>query len=116
MVHWKATAHSGELMVREQEEQSAEPVQVDVVLPQGPEEAERMAERALGTVVALVSQGRPVLLCTDEAGGPRRGVVASRLAAGRRLASAVPRAESRLVPPSCPGARRPPVPRAEGRH
>jgi uncharacterized protein (DUF58 family) len=88
-VHWPATAHSGELMVREMEGPTAEPVTLEVRLPSDPEEAERMAERAMGTVVALVDRGAPVLLATTEDGGPRVGTVRDRLSAARRLARAV---------------------------
>jgi uncharacterized protein (DUF58 family) len=90
-VHWRATAHTGELMVRERERQppSAEPVTVKVVLPGDPEEAERVAERALGTVVRLLSQGSSVQLATLESSGAVIGRVMDRRAAGRRLARAV---------------------------
>ncbi len=69
-VHWRATAHAGELMVRELEGPSAEPVTVKVTLPSDPDEAERVAERALGTVVQLLERGAPVHLATVEASGP----------------------------------------------
>jgi uncharacterized protein (DUF58 family) len=88
-VHWHATAHAGELMVRELERASAEPVTVTVRLPEDPEEAERVAERALGTIVRLLDQGAPVLLATVESSGPVRSVVTDRRGAGRRLARAV---------------------------
>ncbi len=57
-VHWPATAHSGELMVREMEGPTAEPVTLEVHLPVDADAAERMAERAMATVVALVDRGR----------------------------------------------------------
>ena len=55
-----------------------------------PEEAERVAERALGTVLRLFDRGGPVALATTEAAGPVTAPVADRRAAGRRLARAVP--------------------------
>jgi uncharacterized protein (DUF58 family) len=88
-VHWSATAHSGELMVRELERPSAEPVTLRVLLPRDPEEADRVAERALGTITRLLQRGATVLLATVEASGPVTGSVADRRAAGRRLARAV---------------------------
>ncbi|HVA04010.1 MAG TPA: DUF58 domain-containing protein [Acidimicrobiales bacterium] len=88
-VHWPATAHSGELMVREMEGPSAEPVTLEIHLPADVDAAERMAERAMATVVALVDRGASVLLTTTEATGPKTGSVGDRRSAGRRLARAV---------------------------
>jgi len=88
-VHWPATAHSGELMVREMEGPSAEPVTLEIRLPADHDAAERMAERAMATVVALVDRGASVLLATTEDGGPKVGAVGDRRSAGRRLARAV---------------------------
>ena len=88
-VHWPATAHSGELMVREMEGPTAEPVALEIRLPADADAAEKMAERAMATVVALVDRGASVLLTTTEAGGPRTGAVGDRRSAGRRLARAV---------------------------
>ena len=76
-------------MVRELERPSAEPVTLTVRLPRDPEEAERAAERALGTVVRLLDRGASVILATLEASGPVVGGVADRRSAGRRLARAV---------------------------
>jgi uncharacterized protein (DUF58 family) len=87
-VHWSATAHAGELMVRELERPSAEPVTLTVILPPDPLEAERVAERALGTITRLLERGTTVLLATVEASGPVVAGVADRRAAGRRLARA----------------------------
>ena len=89
-VHWPASAHTGELMVRETEAPPAEPVEVTVVLPADPDAAERLAGDALATLVELLGRGAPTVLCTDEAAGPVRAPVADRVAAGRRLAAAVP--------------------------
>ncbi|HEY7946359.1 MAG TPA: DUF58 domain-containing protein [Acidimicrobiales bacterium] len=88
-VHWPATAHSGELMVREMEGPTAEPVVVVVTLPADIDMAESVAERAFGTLVALFDRGMAVILTTTEAAGRRTGAVADRRAAGRRLARAV---------------------------
>ena len=87
-VHWPATAHSGELMVREMEAPRAEPVEVVVSLPPDDGAAEVVAEQALGTVVALLDRGTAVTLTTREASGRRRAVVTDRRGAGRRLARA----------------------------
>jgi uncharacterized protein (DUF58 family) len=88
-VHWGATAHAGELMVRELERPSSEPITLTVTLPRDPDEAERVAERALGTIGRFLEQGTTVLLATVEASGPVRASVADRRGAGRRLARAV---------------------------
>ncbi|HXQ59609.1 MAG TPA: DUF58 domain-containing protein [Acidimicrobiales bacterium] len=88
-VHWPATAHNGELMVREMEGPTAEPVVVVVTLPADVDMAESVAERAFGTLVALFDRGMSVILTTTEPGGRRTGAVAERRAAGRRLARAV---------------------------
>ena len=88
-VHWPASAHTGELMVRETEAPPAEPVEVTVTLPADPEMAERVAGDALATVVALLGRGSPTVLTTEEAHGPVRAPVGDRAAAGRRLAAAV---------------------------
>jgi uncharacterized protein (DUF58 family) len=88
-VHWPATAHTAELMVREMERPSAEPVTINVSLPPDPEEAERISERALATVVHLLDRGRPVVLGTTESTGPCLAAVDERRQAGRRLARAV---------------------------
>ncbi len=88
-VHWRAYAHTGELMVREVEGPAAEPVTVWVALPPDPEAGERVAERGLGTVASLLERGAPVVLGTCERDGPVLAPVADREQAGRRLACAV---------------------------
>ncbi len=105
-IHWPATAHSGELMVREMEGPTAEPVTLEIHLPAEAEAAERMAERAMATVVALVDRGASVLLVTTENGGQRVGSVGDRRAAGRRLARAVaePDAPRAVAEPDAPRA------------
>jgi uncharacterized protein (DUF58 family) len=94
-MHWPATAHAGELMVRELEGPGAQPVTVTVVLPPDPEEAERVAEQALGTVLRLLDRGGQVLLATTEMSGKVTAVVTDRRTAGRRLARALGTAEAR---------------------
>jgi uncharacterized protein (DUF58 family) len=88
-VHWPATAHSGDLMVREMEGPTEEPVVVVVTLPPDEDAAEVVAERAFGTLVALFDRGTSVFLTTLEAAGTCTGAVADRRSAGRRLARAV---------------------------
>ena len=88
-VHWRATAHAGAVMVKDVERPAGQPVVV-VDLPADPDEAERVAERALGTVVALLADDASVLLETQERSGPVTASVGDRRAAGRRLARAVP--------------------------
>jgi uncharacterized protein (DUF58 family) len=89
LVHWQATARAGTLMVKELERPSAEPVVVTVELPVDPDEAEHVAERALGTVVDLLQGGSAVVLRTLEPSGRVEALVADRRVAGRRLARAV---------------------------
>jgi uncharacterized protein (DUF58 family) len=88
-VHWPATAHSGELMVREMEGPTAEPVVVVVTLPSDADAAESVAEKAFGTLVALFDRGTSVFLTTVEVSGRRTDAVSDRRSAGRRLARAV---------------------------
>lgn len=88
-VHWGATAHTGELMVRRHEQPAIAARHVAVTLPPDPEAAERAAEAALGALAALLEAGTPVVLTTTEAGGRRVAPVADRRDAGRRLAAAV---------------------------
>jgi uncharacterized protein (DUF58 family) len=89
LVHWRSTAHTGKLMVREVERPAAEAVTITVDLPVEPDAAERVAEGALGAVVGLLEGGAPVLLGTREPAGPVLAAVADRRSAGRRLARAV---------------------------
>jgi hypothetical protein len=81
-------------MVREMEGATSEPITVTVDLPREPEAAEPVAEQALGTVVSLLDRGAPVLLETTEAAGPVAAPVVDRRGAGRRLARAVPAADT----------------------
>ena len=88
-VHWPSTAHTGQLMVRETEEPSTHPLTLKVGLPFDPVAAERAAERAFGTAIAILDRGSGLIMVTDEQTGPTNGSIASRQEAGRRLARAV---------------------------
>lgn len=89
LVHWPASAHTGELMVRELERPQGPPAEMVVVLPPGTADAEAEAERAYATVLGLLERDTPVLLTTREASGPITAMVRERTEAGRRLAAAV---------------------------
>lgn len=93
LVHWPATAHAGQLMVREHERPERRSVQVRGVLPADPEAADQMAERVMGTVADLLRHGVPVELVTAEPGGEVTSAVPTIEAAGRRLAFALPQRE-----------------------
>ena len=88
LVHWPATAHTGELMVREVERPLGRPAEMVVTLPADPSAAEAEAERAMATVSALLDRDVPVLLTTTEADGVTTGLVRDHRDAGRRLAAA----------------------------
>ena len=88
-VHWPSTAHTGQLMVRETEEPSTHPLTLKVGLPFDPEAAERAAERALGTAIAILDRGSGLIMVTDELTGSTTGSIVSRQEAGRRLAKAL---------------------------
>jgi uncharacterized protein (DUF58 family) len=92
-VHWPATAHNRDLMVKEMEIPAAPAVRMAVRLPMDPVEAERMAESAMATVAKLLDAGAPVQMWTMERQGAVDGPVEHILAAGRRLARAVPAAD-----------------------
>ena len=89
LVHWPATAHRGELMVREAERPDATVPEVWVVLPDDGPEGDAVAERALGTLLALLARCSPVMLATSERDGLRTEAVFGPADASRRLASAV---------------------------
>lgn len=91
LVHWAATARTGELMVKELESHAAPVLFVEVDLRDAPSPAvEQAASRAAGLVLAALRAGLPVLLSTCERTGPRVGPVGAPVEAGRRLARAVP--------------------------
>ncbi len=87
-VHWGATAHAGELLVRQHETVPPEPPEMVVSLPDDPDAAEALAGRALATVVSVLDRGGPVLLTTTEAAGTFTAAVTDRRGARRRLAAA----------------------------
>lgn len=88
-VNWRASAHTGRLMVREMEVPTSEPVTVRVVLPADQDEADLLAGRAYATVLALIGRQRPVMLATHEKTGDRIALVTGARDVGRRLARAV---------------------------
>ncbi|MGA2530170.1 MAG: DUF58 domain-containing protein [Acidimicrobiales bacterium] len=88
-VHWHASAHTGDLMVRESEIRTDDPVRIVAELSMDPEIAERLAEDAMGEVVAQLNAGRTVVLETTEPSGRVIATVPDRLSGGRRLARAI---------------------------
>ena len=88
LVHWPATAHTGELMVRDVERPEGRPAELVVSLPADPDAAEVEAERAMATVAALLDRDVPVMLTTEEIEGPVTALVRDYRAGGRRLAAA----------------------------
>jgi len=92
-VHWNASAHTGDLMVRESETRSDDPVRIVVDLPGDPNDADRVAGEAMATVLAQLRTNRRIVLETSEVSGRIVAPVADRLAAGRRLARAVASAD-----------------------
>jgi uncharacterized protein (DUF58 family) len=91
LVHWPATAHTGALMVRDQERPTGRTAVVRGVLPPDPDAADAQAERVLGTVGVLLASGVAVQLATVEDHGEVIEPVHTLTAAGRRLAVALPR-------------------------
>ena len=90
LVHWPATARSGELMVKELEAPVAPVLCIAVDLRRGDDAAvEDAASRAAGIALAALAAGVPVTLLTAEAAGPRSGPVASAADVNRRLARAI---------------------------
>ena len=98
-VHWPATSHVGALMVREKEQQTDDPIVVDVVLPPDPPAAEIEAERVMSGVTHALMRGETVVLGTRETGGHIVRAVRDRIDLGRRLARAVSSLEPRVQPP-----------------
>ncbi len=90
LVHWRATAHTGSLMVREAQRPGPHAAVVDGRLPADPDAAERHAERVMATVRALLLAGAHVDLRTIEEDGDVVAPVATLGAAGQRLARALP--------------------------
>jgi uncharacterized protein (DUF58 family) len=88
-VHWLATAHRGELMVREAERPDAAVPQVRVLLPDNGPAGDAVAARGMATMLGLLARTSPVILTTIERDGLRTEAVYRALEAGRRLARAV---------------------------
>jgi uncharacterized protein (DUF58 family) len=88
-VHWNATAHTGDLMVRESESRSDDPVRIVVDLPRDLDAADRVAEEAMGAAVAQLNAGRSVVMETTEGTGTVVGSVIDRVTAGRRLSRSI---------------------------
>ena len=88
-VHWRATAHAGDLMVRESEARTDNPVRIVVDLPRDLDAADRRAEEAMGEIVRHLNAAHPIVLETTEPAGRVIAPVADRVSAGRRLARAV---------------------------
>jgi uncharacterized protein (DUF58 family) len=85
-VHWRATAHTGSLMVRETEERPDNPVRIVADLSDDPERSEQQAGEVIGTVADLLRAGKRVILDTTENGRPVSALVSDVRHAGRRLA------------------------------
>ncbi len=87
-VHWRATAHTSSLMVRESEIMPDMPVKVVAELADDPDRSDEQASDVLTTVARHLAQGRRVLLETVEQGQRVSALVGDRRSAGRRLARA----------------------------
>jgi uncharacterized protein (DUF58 family) len=87
-VHWRATAHTSSLMVRETEEIPDTPVKIVLDLSEDPEQAEKQAADAMGAVEYLLACRKRVMLETVESGQRVSALVSDRRNAGRRLARA----------------------------
>jgi uncharacterized protein (DUF58 family) len=91
LVNWRASAHTGHLMVRELEAPSSDPVIVRLELPADPQAADELAGRALATILKIIDNSRQVMLATREVSGERVAQVTGPTDAGRRLARAIGR-------------------------
>jgi hypothetical protein len=87
-VHWRATAHTGSLMVRETEELPDNPVKIAAELSDDPVLAEQQAAEVMGAVGDLLIAGKRVILETIEHGQRVSALVSDVRHAGRRLAQA----------------------------
>jgi uncharacterized protein (DUF58 family) len=94
-VHWHASAHTGDLMIRESESRRDDPIRLVVDLPRDLDAADAIAEEAMGEIVAQLNAGRRIVLETTEATGRVVTPVADRLSAGRRLARSVAASDAR---------------------
>jgi uncharacterized protein (DUF58 family) len=107
-VHWRATAHTGSLMVRETEELPDNPVTIVAELPDDPAQAEQTSAEVLGAVADLLTTGKRVILETVEPGERVSALVSDVRHAGRRLARSRPNPYADL--PGLPALAVPPAP------
>ena len=89
-VHWRSSAHTGRLMVREDETHVEVPVRVVAELDDDLSRADEQASRLYGEVTALLRHDRSVILETREQGRRVSAAVEDEREAGRRLARAGP--------------------------
>ncbi len=99
-VHWRASAHTGALMVRELEETPDVGVKIVADLSDDPDIADEQSADVLGTISDLLTSGRPVILETVERGQRISLSVSDRLGAGRQLARAAHNPYADEDPPS----------------
>lgn len=99
LIHWQATARTGELMVKELEAPARAGIAVIVDLRGRDLDAnEDAAGRAAGIALGALRNGIPVTLLTAEASGPVVAAADSPSAVSRRLARAV----DGVAPPESP--------------
>ncbi|HEX2699181.1 MAG TPA: DUF58 domain-containing protein [Acidimicrobiales bacterium] len=89
-VHWRATAHTGELVVKETEQPQAPALHLVVDLGAGGDAAEAAAGRAAWYAGEALRRGYHVTLTTMEDGHPLTDAAASLVQVNRRLARAGP--------------------------
>lgn len=87
-VHWRATAHTASLMVRETEEVPDTPIRLVADLSEDPARSDEQASDLMGAIDGLLAAGKRVLLETVEGGERIAALVPDRRSAGRRLARA----------------------------
>jgi uncharacterized protein (DUF58 family) len=104
LVHWRSSAHTGTLMVRESEVANDRLVRVVADLSPDHLVAEVEAARVLATVTGLLRRRRRVVLETTERGRQVAAVVRDERDAGRRLARAGTNPWTDLGPPAEPGS------------
>jgi hypothetical protein len=76
-------------MIRESESRQGNPVRIVIDLPRDLDAADRIAEEAMGEIMAQLNAGRRIVLETTEVTGRVVTPVVDRLSAGRRLARSV---------------------------
>lgn len=87
-VHWRATAHSAGLMVKENEGDDEQMALVVADMTGDPDSVELRASGAIAGVAAHLARGSRVTLETIEESGSQSASVADLRGAGRRLAGA----------------------------